>query len=83
MIREKRSSAVAQRMATKEVPNKTNESQILDYAATVWNPHIQQDIDKLKAVQRQAARFILLCFHNNLSVSDVLKRLQWPSLEQR
>ena len=27
--------------------------------------------------------FVLRCFHNNLSVSDVLKRLLWPSLEQR
>ena len=83
MISEKRSSAVAQRIATKEVANKTNVRQILEYAGTVMDPHIQQDIDKLKAVQRRAARFVLRCFHNTLSVSDVLKRLQWPSLEQR
>ena len=71
MISEKRSSAVEQWIATKEVANKTNVSQILEYAGTEWDPHIQQDINKLKAVQRRAAHFVLRCFHNTLSVSEV------------
>ena len=30
----------------------------LEYAATVWDPYCQGDIDKLEKIQRQAARFI-------------------------
>jgi hypothetical protein len=31
---------------------------LFDYLSTVWDPHLQQDIDRIENVQRRAARFI-------------------------
>ena len=31
---------------------------IIEYGATVWNPYLKKDINRLKRVQHQAARFI-------------------------
>ena len=31
----------------------------LEYAAPVWDPHTQDDIDKIEMVQRRAARWVL------------------------
>ena len=31
----------------------------LEYASTCWNPYTKRNIDKLEAVQRRAARFVL------------------------
>ena len=33
---------------------------VLDYAATVWSPYTQKDIDNVEQVQRHAARFFLI-----------------------
>ena len=30
----------------------------LEYCAAVWNPHTTRNINKIKAVQRRAARFV-------------------------
>ena len=43
----------------------------------------QKSIDKLEAVQRRAARFVLNRYHNTSSVNLMLDSLGWPSLEQR
>ena len=56
---------------------------ILEYAAPVWDPHLQQDINALEKVQRRAARFVLTRHHNTSSVSEMLNILNWPSLAQR
>jgi hypothetical protein len=31
---------------------------LFDYSSTVWDPHLQKDIDRIENVQRRAARFI-------------------------
>ena len=31
----------------------------LEYAPTCWNPYTKRNIDKLEAVQRRGARFVL------------------------
>ena len=31
----------------------------LEYASTCWNPYTKRSMDKLEAVQRRSARFIL------------------------
>ena len=41
-----------------------------------------ESIDKLEAVQRRAARFVLNRYHNTSS-TRMLALLRWPSLEQR
>ena len=56
---------------------------ILEYASLVWDPYTWKSIDKLEAIQRQAARFMLNRYHNTSSVHRMLDLLGWPSLEQR
>ena len=57
----------------------------LEYGSVVWDPHLQQDIDKLEKVQRKAARFIKKDFKSRHTgaVTDMLNDLDLPSLEQR
>jgi hypothetical protein len=55
----------------------------VEYASLVWDPHHQTDIGKLKSVQRRAARFVLSSQHNRSSVTAMIQRLGWRSLEDR
>ena len=45
---------------------------ILDYAAMVWSPHTQKDINTTERSQRQAARFVLNKFSIYASVLQML-----------
>jgi hypothetical protein len=56
---------------------------ILEYASSVWDPHTERNINKLEAVQRRAARFVLNRYHNTSSVSAMIDRLGWPTLQER
>ena len=56
---------------------------LLEYASAVWDPYTQKNIDKLEAIQRRAARFVLNRYHNTSSVSRLIEQLGWPSLAQR
>jgi hypothetical protein len=55
----------------------------LEYASVVWSPHKATDIATLERVQRRAARFATGRYRNRSSVTDMLKQLEWESLEQR
>ena len=55
----------------------------LEYAAPVWDPHTLNDIQKIEMVQRRAARWVLGDYSPYSSVSDMLGRLGWCTLEQR
>ena len=57
----------------------------LEYASAVWDPHIQQDIDKLERVQRRAARFISKDFRSKQKgcVTKMLQTHNLPTLQQR
>ena len=55
----------------------------LEYASTVWDPHQTGLIDKLEMVQRRAARFVCNDYHRTTSVTELLRSLKWPSLQQR
>ena len=55
----------------------------LEYAAPVWDPYIQEDIQRIEMVQRRAARWVLSDYSPYSSVSDMLGRLGWRTLEQR
>ena len=45
---------------------------ILEYAATVWEPYHQTDINQLEAVQpRREARFVMNCYDHYQSVTDM------------
>ena len=56
---------------------------ILEYACQVWDPHLEGEISKLEAVQRRAARYATNRYHNTSSVTDMLKELEWDTLQQR
>ena len=58
---------------------------ILEYAAPIWDPSTQKDIDKIEKVQRQAARFICQDYHTRDKgcVTTMLEGLQLPPLRQR
>ena len=56
---------------------------VLEYAAPVWDPYLDQDIKNLEKVQRRAARFVLGRYHNRSSVTEMLNTLNWPTLAER
>ena len=56
---------------------------ILDYACTVWSPYTQVNTQKLEMVQRRAARFIVNNYSHLASVTEMLNRLNLPSLSSR
>lgn len=55
----------------------------LEYASTVWSPHTAADITKLESVQRRAARWTTRDYQRTSSVTQMLKDLNWRTLEQR
>ena len=52
---------------------------ILDYAAIVWSPYIQKDIDMVKQAQRHVARFISNNYSRLASVNKMLTDLNWAT----
>ena len=54
----------------------------LEYAAPVWDPHTQDDINKIEMVQRRAAQWVLNDYSPYSSVSDMLEKLNGRTLEQ-
>ena len=55
----------------------------LEYAAIVWSPHTATDSTKFEAVQRRAARWATHDYQRTSSVTQMIKDLNWRSLEQR
>ncbi len=55
----------------------------LEYASTVWDPHLMKDINRLEKVQRRAARWISSNYNPRASVTDILKTLELDTLEER
>ena len=55
----------------------------LEYASTVWDPHLLKDINAIERVQRIAARWVKSNYNWENSVSTMLSELQWPELHIR
>ena len=57
----------------------------LDYAATVWDPHLEKDKTQLEQVQRQAARYVNNIYTDRTPgiVTSMLEALRWETLEKR
>ena len=53
----------------------------IEYANPVWSSHTKTDINKLRRIQRQSARFIMADFSHFSSVTNMLIDLKIPSLE--
>ena len=55
----------------------------MEYASSVRDPHLQKDINKLEITQRRSASFVTNKYHNTSFVETMLRKLQWPTLEER
>ena len=69
--------------STKEQCYKTLVRPILEYAAIIWDPHTQSNIQILERVQRRAARYVMNDYDRGSSVSTMISQLGWSSLQQR
>ena len=56
---------------------------MLEYAASVWDPHHTSDTNKLEQVQRRAARFVCNNYSPYSSVTQMLSDLGWQQLKDR
>jgi len=54
-----------------------------EYASSVWSPPTKAGINKIEAIQRRAARFVMGDYRRTSSVTAMIKNLQWQSLEAR
>ena len=68
---------------TKAQCYKTLVRPILEYASPVWDPYTSSNIDQLERVQRRAARFVVGDYKTTSSTSQMIRDLEWPSLQQR
>ena len=55
----------------------------LKYAASVWNPHHQTDINRIEKVQRTAVCWTCRRWRNQSHVAEKLEELQWPEPKKR
>jgi len=55
----------------------------IEYAASAWDPHLSMNVKALEDIQRRSARFVLSDYHRTSSVSAMLQRLAWPTLQSR
>ena len=56
---------------------------IFENSCTVWDPYTATQINKLKMIQRRAARYVLHRHHDTSSVTNMLQTLRWRSLSDR
>ena len=55
----------------------------LEYTASVWDPHLAKDINKLENIQRRSARFVKGGYRTTSSVTQMLQELGWQDLQSR
>jgi len=55
----------------------------LESASSVWDNSVNRNINKVELLQRNAARFTCHDYRRTSSVTDMLQKLQWDSLQQR
>ena len=56
---------------------------VMDYSATVWDPYLQKDINRIEGVQRRAARLIFNDYMRSSSVAAMMENLKWTPLAER
>ena len=55
----------------------------MEYATTAWSPHTKKDINKLENVQRSAARFVSNDYRRTSSVTSMILKVGWQTLQAR
>ena len=53
----------------------------LEYAPTIWDPHLSSDISSIEKIQRCAARFVEGDYNTFTSITNILNDLGWQQLE--
>ena len=67
----------------KELADKALVWPTLEYASTVWSPHLKKLKTEVEKVQRRAARYVTHRYAPLDSPTEMLQTLKWESLEQR
>ena len=67
----------------KETAYKTLVLPILEYGSTAWGPYQENQITRLEAVQRKAARFCMSDYKQKSSVTKMITELGWETLDDR
>ena len=67
----------------KETAYKTYVRPQVEYCSTIWNPWQKYLTHRIEMVQRSAARYVQKDYHYTSSVTDMLNKLRWSTLEQR
>jgi len=55
----------------------------VEYGSVVWDPHTSKEKDKVRRVNKRAARMLSNDYGRHSSVTSMLTRLGWATLEQR
>jgi hypothetical protein len=57
----------------------------MEYGATIWNPHLNGDIDKIKRIQNRALRFAKKAYKSRETggITRMREDLELETLEER
>ena len=56
----------------------------VEYASSVWDPHLKKHVKQIEGVQRRAARFVKNCYTREPgTVTNLLNELNWIPLKER
>ena len=56
----------------------------VEYASSVWDPHLKKHVKQIEGVQRRAARFLKNCYTREPgTVTNLLNKLNWIPLKER
>ena len=68
----------------KEVAYKAIVRPHVEYASSVWEPHLKRHVKQIEGVQRRAARFVKNCYTRKPgTVTNLLNELNWIPLKER
>ena len=67
----------------KEATYKTYVRPIAEYASITWDPNTQRNIRKIEQIQRSSERYVTNNYDRRSSVTALLSKLEWSSLQER